>query len=65
MKKRTIIVILGLWVALLPFLGLPGSWKKVILIVTGLAISIVASTRKKKTFQSASQVSSQSVSPSA
>ncbi len=56
MKKRTIIVILGLWVALLPFLGLPGSWKKFILIVTGLAIAIVASTRKKKTFQSTQQL---------
>lgn len=51
MKKRTIIVILGLWIALLPFLGLPGSWKKFILIVSGLAIAGVAGIRRKKMAQ--------------
>ncbi len=51
MKKRTIIVILGLWIALLPFLGLPGSWKKFILIVSGLAIAGVAGIRRKKFVQ--------------
>ena len=48
MKKRTIISILGLWVALVPLLGLPGAWKNYILIVSGLVISAIAFIKKKK-----------------
>lgn len=48
MKKRNLISILGIWVALVPLLGLPGTWKKYILIVSGLAIVVVALMRKRK-----------------
>jgi hypothetical protein len=47
MKKRTIITILGLWVAVIPSLGLPGTWKNWIIIISGLLISMVAFKRRR------------------
>lgn len=38
MRKEKTLLILGLWVAILSFLGFPGSWKKVLFLITGLAI---------------------------
>lgn len=46
MKKRTLIAILGIWVALIPSLGLPSSWKHWVIVVSGLAITFVALKRK-------------------
>jgi hypothetical protein len=46
MKKRTLIAILGIWVALIPSLGLPSSWKHWVIVVSGLAITVVALKRK-------------------
>jgi hypothetical protein len=59
MKKRTIISLLGIWVALVPLLGLPTTWKKYILILTGLIITVIASTRKKKMALEQSKMSQQ------
>lgn len=33
---------IGVWVAVLPFLGFPTSWKKALSVLTGLAIVVVA-----------------------
>jgi hypothetical protein len=33
---------IGVWVAVLPFLGFPTSWKKILSIVTGLAIVVIS-----------------------
>jgi hypothetical protein len=38
MRKEKTLLILGLWVAVLSFLGFPESWKKVLFLITGLAI---------------------------
>ena len=47
MKKRTLIVLVGLFIALVPFLGLPQSWKSNIVTVTGLVVAGLAFTRRK------------------
>lgn len=47
MKKRTLIIILGIWIAIVPILGLPNSWKNNINIVSGLAVAFFAATRRK------------------
>ncbi len=47
MKKRTLIVIVGLWIALVPFMGLPQSWKSKIIIFSGLLVAAAAFTRRK------------------
>ncbi|MDP3958189.1 MAG: hypothetical protein Q8Q36_01850 [bacterium] len=39
MSKRKLILWLGVLVALLPFLGLPASWKTVIYLVAGVSIA--------------------------
>ena len=38
MRKEKTIFIIGLWIIVLPFLGFPGSWKTVMLVLTGVAL---------------------------
>lgn len=38
MSNRRIIFILGVWVAILPFLGFPTSWKQVLFVLSGLTL---------------------------
>lgn len=38
MRKERILLFLGVWVAVLPFLGFPYSWKNVLFTVSGLVI---------------------------
>ena len=45
MKKRTLIIILGIWIALIPVLGLPNVWKNRIVTVSALAVVYLAYTR--------------------
>lgn len=42
MSKDPIILILGIVVAIVPFLGFPGSFETVIFVLSGLAIAILA-----------------------
>ncbi len=50
MNKRTLVAILGIIVAIIPLLGLPGVWKKQIFVVLGIAIAYLAlSGGKRKT----------------
>ena len=39
-------MLLGLWIAVVPILGLPASWKSSIIIVSGLLVALLAATRK-------------------
>jgi len=41
MSKETSILALGVWVFILPFLGVPGSWRTVFLVLSGIAIVIL------------------------
>ena len=38
MRKEKTLLIIGLWVAVLSFLGFPETWRKVLFLLTGLAI---------------------------
>jgi asparagine N-glycosylation enzyme membrane subunit Stt3 len=42
MSKELVIILLGILVALMPYLGFPGSWKTVFSIVIGIVIAGVA-----------------------
>ncbi|MCC6323546.1 hypothetical protein IT400_02010 [Candidatus Nomurabacteria bacterium] len=42
MRKERTLFFIGIWVALLPFLGFPNSWRKILFILTGLAIVYLA-----------------------
>ncbi len=46
MKKRTLIALLGIWVAIIPSLGLPNSWKQWVIVISGLTITVVALKKK-------------------
>ena len=41
MSKEVLLIVLGVWIALVPFMGFPGSWRTVIMIVVGLCIAVV------------------------
>lgn len=38
MKKARLFLILGIWIAVLPYLGFPSSWKNVLETLSGLAL---------------------------
>jgi hypothetical protein len=42
MKKRTLIILIGVWIALIPLLGLPNVWKNRIVTVSALVIVYLA-----------------------
>lgn len=42
MRKERTLFILGIWVALLSFLGFPNSWRKGLFIITGIALVYLA-----------------------
>ena len=38
MRRARILLILGIWVAILPYLGFPYSWKEVLFTLSGLGL---------------------------
>ncbi len=42
MRKERTLFIIGIWVAVLPYLGVFDSWRKIMLIVTGIGIIYLA-----------------------
>jgi hypothetical protein len=42
MTKQRTIFILGIWTAILPFLGFPNSWKKILFLLSGGLIAYLA-----------------------
>ncbi len=41
MSKEMTVIVLGLLVAVTPFLGIPGSWKTAVFVLAGLGMAIV------------------------
>ncbi|HUC88482.1 MAG TPA: hypothetical protein VMR49_00425 [Candidatus Paceibacterota bacterium] len=42
MRKERTLFLIGLWVAILPFLGFPNSWREVFFVITGFALIYLA-----------------------
>jgi len=42
MRKEKTLLILGLWIVVLPFLGFPNSFRKILFVLTGLALMYLA-----------------------
>ena len=38
MRKARILLVLGIWVAVLPYLGFPYSWKNILFTLSGLGL---------------------------
>jgi len=50
MGKDVIVMLLGVWVGLLPFLGFPSSWDRILFLISGIIlISVGISMRRAKT----------------
>lgn len=48
MKTARTLLILGIWIAILPYLGFPYSWKKILLTLSGLGVAYIAYILYKK-----------------
>jgi cbb3-type cytochrome oxidase subunit 3 len=53
MNKARVILILGIWTALLPYLGFPYSWKNFLMIFTGIILLYVSYTLYKESKEKA------------
>jgi heme O synthase-like polyprenyltransferase len=42
MRKERTLLILGIWVMILPFLGFPNTWKQIMSTITGIALIYLA-----------------------
>lgn len=42
MRKERTLFIVGIWIAILPFLGFFESWRKILFIITGLSLIYLA-----------------------
>jgi len=42
MRKEKTLFVIGIWVAILPFLGFPNSFRRVLFLITGLALMYLA-----------------------
>ncbi|MEK7108821.1 MAG: hypothetical protein AAB919_00080 [Patescibacteria group bacterium] len=40
MSKEMTIIALGLWIIVLPYLGIPGDWRVVLLVLSGIGIAV-------------------------
>lgn len=41
MSKEVLVIVLGILTALLPFMGLPGSWRTILLVLIGIGIAVI------------------------
>lgn len=41
MSKETGVIVIGLWVFILPFLGIPSSWRTALLALTGIGLALL------------------------
>lgn len=41
MSKEMSLIALGVWVIIVPYLGVPGTWRTAILVLTGIAIAVI------------------------
>lgn len=39
MSKEMAVILFGIWVAVIPYLGVPGSWRTLLLVATGILIA--------------------------
>jgi hypothetical protein len=48
MSKERVLFLLGIWVAALPYLGFPNSWRKFFFIATGAVLVYISYMLRKK-----------------
>lgn len=58
MSKDVAIIFLGIWIAVVPFLGFPGSWKTVIFIVSGLGVVLLTYLLRRDVISYVSRITS-------
>jgi hypothetical protein len=41
MSKEMAVIALGIWVIIIPYLGVPGSWRTALIVVTGIGLILL------------------------
>ena len=41
MSKEMTTVVLGVWIVVVPYLGIPGSWRTALLVFTGIGVAVI------------------------
>ena len=54
MSKEMGVIALGLFVAVVPYLGIPGSWKTIIFVVAGLLVAFIGFLMRGETLSQSS-----------
>ena len=49
MSKEVAIIALGVWVIIIPYLGVPMSWRTVLLVLTGIAVMVLGFLLRSET----------------
>lgn len=50
MSKEMTVIALGVWVIIIPYLGIPGSWRTGLLVVSGFLIVLVGFLLRTQSF---------------
>jgi len=50
MSKEMTIIALGIWVIIIPYLGVPGPWRNGVLIITGVGIVLAGFSLRARAF---------------
>lgn len=41
MSKEMLVIALGIWIVIVPYLGIPSSWKTILFVLSGLGLVLV------------------------
>ncbi len=41
MSKEMMVIALGIWIVVVPYLGVPGAWRTTILIISGVTVALL------------------------
>jgi len=41
MSKEMVVIALGIWVLIIPYLGVPGGWRTALLVITGIGLIVL------------------------
>ena len=48
MKKERTLLGMGIWIAVLPFLGFPNTWRKILFVISGLVLIYLATAFRQE-----------------
>ena len=50
MSREMSIIVLGIWVMIVPYLGVPSAWRTILLVLSGAVIAVIGFLLRGQTF---------------